>query len=105
MEKQRNGRKANDKFFQDQKARAEAINLKVQGRIDDIKKREAAAEVKRNSVKMFNVRVLEEEKNSVGERLLSIDTRLMTSVEKTKANFAMRTIAPKKHNFFIQDSV
>jgi hypothetical protein len=54
---------------------------------------------------MYNVRVNEEEKKSIDGKLLSIDTRLMTSVEKTKANFAMRTIAPKKHNFFIQDNV
>jgi hypothetical protein len=54
---------------------------------------------------MFNIRVNEEERNSIDGKLESIDSRLNTSVEKTKATFQLRTIAPKKHNFFIQDNV
>ena len=45
----------------------------MQVRIDDIKKREAAAEVKRKSVKLYNERVNEEERKSIDGRLLSID--------------------------------
>ena len=105
MDKMRDSRRANDKFFSDQKARAEAINEKVRLRYDEIKQREAVATEKRAKVTRYNADVSADEFEAIGGKLSKIETSLDTSIERNRTSIGMKTIQPKARNEFIAGNV